>query len=66
MTKVETPIGTIEAKVSSDENYPGIWIKINGEGMVLVEFNPDIQQARALVWDPDDPDNDPIAVHKLT
>lgn len=66
MSKLETPVGTIEIKPASDEDYPGFWIEIEGEGMILIEYNPDIQGIRALVWDPIKPDDDPIAVHSLT
>ena len=67
---VETPAATLKAVDTGyrndPEQYPGIWIEVDGEGMVLVEFNPDTQNIRVCVWDKDDPDNDPIAIHQLT
>lgn len=36
---VETPKGKIKEIKSSDPTYPGIWISVNGQELVLVEFD---------------------------
>lgn len=58
--KVNTPIGSLEAieVISSDEN-PGIWIRVNGEDLVLVEY--DITEGKHViwVWNHKQPDLDP-------
>jgi hypothetical protein len=60
--KVETPLGFIEVKVSpaGEVDYPGIWINIGDEGLVLVEYDSDLQKHVIRVWDHKDPDNDPV------
>lgn len=56
--KVETPIGTIEVAQSGDKSYPGVWVTVNGEALVLVEFDPSVNKHVIRVWDHKDPDND--------
>lgn len=67
---VETPAATLKAidagYPNDPDSYPGIWIEIDGEGLVLVEFHPDAQKVRVCVWNKDEPDSDPIAIHQLT
>lgn len=69
---VHTPLGVLSAISTNDPNdpnnvdaYPGIWIEVDGVGLVLAEFDSSTQKLRVLVWDKDDPDNDPAVILPL-
>lgn len=56
--KVITPKGIIESKQSSDTEYPGIWVSINDEPLVLVEFDYIEGKHVIRVWNEDRPDEE--------
>ena len=55
---VNTALGRIEA-VESKADFPGIWIKINGQSVVLVEHDLIDDAFKARVWDDNHPDDEP-------
>lgn len=55
---VNTALGRIEA-VESKADFPGIWIKINGKAVVLVEHDLIDDTFKARVWDDNHPDDEP-------
>lgn len=55
---VKTKHGSIAARINNDDEYPGIWIDVDGEGLILVEFVEELGRTRALVWHPDEPEDD--------
>jgi hypothetical protein len=48
--EVNTPKGKIKAYLSTDPNYPGIYIDINDEGAALIEFQDNTQQHVIHIW----------------
>lgn len=58
MEKIKTPIGEIEAKIFVDPDYPGIWIRVNGEDLVLVEYDQVKKKHVIRVWDDKNPDDE--------
>ena len=60
MYKVDTPIGVIETKGSTDPSNPGIWISVNGEDLVLVEYDAAEEKHAVRVWNHKQPDGDSV------
>lgn len=55
---IPTPQGEITIEHSSDANYPGCYISINGVTLVLVEYDNTFGTHAIRVWPHEDPDND--------
>lgn len=58
--RVETPKGIIQVKESTDENYPGFYVSINGRELILVEYDSLKEKHVIHVWDEKDDIDDPI------
>lgn len=60
---IKTPVGEISAIESPDPNYPGIWISVNGQELVLVDYDVMKNTHFARVWTKkrDEEGDDPIA-----
>ncbi|MDC0764897.1 hypothetical protein POF51_29690 [Brevibacillus sp. AG] len=67
LLSITTPIGSIEIKVTEsnlDENeYPGCWVEIFSEGLVLVEFDPAVDCHVIRVYSLDQ--EEPVYVQKV-
>ncbi len=61
--KMATPEGEIAVIKTQDSTSPGIWISVNGEELVLVEFDSSCQQHAIRVWDSEKPDDDYVFKH---
>lgn len=57
---VQTPKGVISVHPSSDTQYPGYYVAINGVALVLVEYDNTNDEHAIRVWSHEDPDNDYI------
>lgn len=55
---VNTALGRIEA-VESKADFPGIWIKIDGKEVALVEHDLLDDVFKVRVWDDNHPDDEP-------
>ena len=60
---VATPVGKISIAKNPDEDYPGVWIKINGQELMLVDYDKDEEAHFVRVWTKkrDEEGDDPIA-----
>ena len=47
---IDTPGGRLSAKASPDPVYPGIWISIDDDNFVLVEYHPKEKKIITKVW----------------
>lgn len=56
--KVETPKGNIKCEESTDRNNPGIWVSVNGNELVLVEFDEVRGKHVIRVWDEENINDD--------
>lgn len=50
--------GEIVATENIDNEYPGIWVSIGGEKLVLVDIEEETGKASIRVWDNQEPDED--------
>lgn len=59
---VKTPVGEISVVENPDESYPGVWISVNGQDLVLVDYDEEKGTHFAHVWTKkrDDEGIDPI------
>lgn len=48
---IKTPKGIISIHPSSDPNYPGVYIDINGVQVALIEWDDTAQKHAVRVWD---------------
>lgn len=59
---VKTPAGEITVMQHPDPNNPGIWIKVNGKELVLVDYDTETKTHNAHIWNKKrhEEGNDPI------
>lgn len=50
ISTMTTPAGIIQVSSNEDPNYPGYWISINGETLVLVEHDSSEGEHVIRVW----------------
>lgn len=55
---IDTPRGTISVQETSDPDFPGYYVSVNGVALVLVEFDSINDGHAVRVWPHTDPDND--------
>lgn len=55
---IDTPRGQISVQQSSDTQYPGYYISVNGVALVLVEYDDSHGSHAVRVWSHKDPEND--------
>ena len=48
--KVVTPAGEIKVVENPDSDYPGVWIQINGQDLVLVDYDEEEDTHFVRVW----------------
>ena len=60
---VKTPVGEISVVENPDPSYPGIWVKINGQDLILVDYDAENNTHFARVWTKkrDEEGKDPVA-----
>ncbi|WP_456363694.1 hypothetical protein [Priestia aryabhattai] len=47
---VLTPVGEITVKENPDPEYPGVWIQVNGQELVLVDYSAEEKTHFVRVW----------------
>lgn len=62
---VTTPLGSITATIGPDTSNPGLWIRINDQELVLVEYDQYEAKHVIRVWDSEDEDADYIFRHDI-
>lgn len=55
---VETDGGIISAQPSSDPEYPGIYLSVDGKEVALLEYSSLSEMKSLKVWDAKKPDDD--------
>jgi len=55
---VKTPIGEIAAKPTLNQEYPGVWVSVNGEVLVLVEYDATKNSHVIRVWNSGEPEEE--------
>lgn len=55
---VETDVGIISAQPSSDPDFPGIYLSVDGEEVALLEYSSLSKMKSLKVWDAKNPDDD--------
>ena len=60
---IQTPVGEMTVVKNPDPDYPGVWVKVNGRDLVLVEYDKEADKHFARIWTKkrDEDGNDPIA-----
>ena len=60
---VKTPVGEITVVENPDPNYPGVWVRVNGQDLILVDYDKELNSHFARIWTKkrDDEGQDPIA-----
>lgn len=58
---IDTPLGNIKASNGQcDTDYPGIWVTVNGQELVHVEYDNDQDKHVIRAWSHTNPDEEPI------
>lgn len=57
--EINTPDGVIKAHLSTNPDYPGLYVSVNNVSLVSVEYDTANEHHAVRVWPHKDPDNDP-------